>query len=131
MFGQFLFAAGCAKHTFLGLVPWYQYLDYGNIRITNNSGETNFCGVREFNVLPTSGTSDIPLILLAVVDDLIRIAGLVAVIFIIYGAVMYATSQGNPDQAGKAQSTILNALGGLALAIIAVAAVSFIGNRLA
>lgn len=125
------FAASCVKHGFLGLVPWYNYLDYGSV--SAGSGES-FCGVKSFNILPKGGphgvTSDIPLILLAVIDDLLRIAGLIAVIFVIYGAIMYVTSQGSPDQTAKAQSTIINALIGLAIAIIAVAFVSFLGNRL-
>lgn len=114
------FAAACKSTTFLGLVPWYKYLDFNNQ-----------CQVKNFQLLPTSTSSgDIPLILLAVIDDLLRIAGLIAVIFVIYGGVMYATSQGNPDQASKAQSTILNAVAGLAIAIVAVAFVTFIGNRI-
>jgi hypothetical protein len=123
------FAASCTKHEFLGLVPWYKYLDYGSV--STGSGES-FCGVKSFNILPKGGVnSDIPLIFLAVIDDLLRIAGLIAVIFVIYGAIMYVTSQGSPEQTAKAQSTILNALIGLAIAIIAVAFVSFLGNKLA
>jgi amino acid transporter len=121
------FAATCDKSSFLGLVPWYQYLDYKEITVS--SGEA-FCGVENFVVLKAGEQSDLPLIMLAVVDNLIRIAGLIAVAFVIYGGVQYATSQGNPDQTSKAQSTIINALIGLAIAIIAVAFVSFIGNRL-
>ncbi|MDB5169980.1 MAG: hypothetical protein JWN82_376 [Candidatus Saccharibacteria bacterium] len=123
MFNSLLmqFAATCKPSNFLGLVPWYKYLKLDSQ-----------CNIKEFNLLPGKAGvgSDIPLILLAVIDDLLRLAGLIAVIFVIYGGVMYATSQGNPDQASKAQSTILNALVGLAIAIVAVAFVSFIGNRL-
>jgi len=119
-----IFAAGNAcKQTFLGLVPWYQYLEYGKISDLGGA-----CGVRSFQLLGAG--SDIPLVLLAIVDDLLRISGLVAVIFVIYGGIQYATSQGNPDQAAKAQSTIINALIGLALAIVSVAIVTFIGSRL-
>ena len=108
---------GCEK-SFLGLRPWFHYLE------TNPEPD---CGIKEFTVLGPS--SDIPLVLLAVVDDLLRIAGLVAVVFVIYGGVMYITSQGNPDQASKAQSTILNALAGLAIALVAIFVVSFLGNK--
>lgn len=120
-----LFADKCDGGNFLGLVPWYKYLDQ----------TTSDCSIRSFNILPGKGNidrapSDIPLVLLAVIDNLIRIAALIAVIFIVYGGVMYATSQGSPDQAAKAQSTVINALAGLAIAIIAVVIVTFIGNRL-
>jgi hypothetical protein len=52
------------------------------------------------------------------------------VAFIIYGAIQYTASQGNPDSMSRAQNTILNALIGLAVAIVAVAFVSFLGNKL-
>ncbi len=106
----------CEKGNFLGLVPWYQYLTL-----------ENDCSIKKFNVLGSN--SDIPLVLLAVVDDLLRIAGLVAVVFVIYGGIMYATSQGSPDQTSKAQSTIINALVGLVIAVIAVVFVGFIGRQ--
>ncbi len=124
MYNLVLFAAaGCEKHNFFGLVPWYKYLKFE----TTAGG----CQITQFNVLPKGGNpSDIPLVLLAVVDDLLRVAGLIAVVFVIYGAVNYATSQGNPDQVSKAQSTVINALIGLVLAMIAVATVTFIGTRL-
>lgn len=114
-----LFAAAC-KPTFFGLVPWYQYLSLdGSCNITN------------FHVLPSGGTgSSIPLILLAIVDDLLRIAGLAAVFYVIYAGVQYVTSQGDPQQAANAQSTLINALIGLAIAILAIVLVSYLGSVL-
>lgn len=109
--------AQCAEGGFLGLVPWYKYLTL-----------ENDCSVRKFTVL--GANSDIPLVLLALVDNLLRVAGLVAVMFIIYGGVLYVTSQGSPDQTAKAQSTIINALVGLVIAITAIVFVGFIGRRL-
>lgn len=116
-----LFADACDKSGgFLGLVPWYHY-------ITLSSG----CEVRDFNLLPSGGQpSDVPLVLLALVDDLLRIAGILAVGFVIYGGIQFIGSQGNPEQTSKARSTIINALLGLALAMVAVAFVSYLGNRL-
>lgn len=122
------FAINCQNNpTFLGLVPWYKYLD--RQEVTPISGQP-YCQIKDFVVLKAGERSDIPLVLLAIVDDLLRLAGLVAVIFVIYGAVQYATSQGNPEQTSRAQSTVLNSLIGLAIAVTAVAFVSFIGNRL-
>jgi hypothetical protein len=120
--------SSCKIRGFLGLEPWYQYL--------GNDLQSD-CEIKCFNVLPTSqqndcGTtkSDIPLVLLAVVDDLLRIAGLVAVIFVFYGAFKYVASQGSSDATAEAQSTIINALIGVGLASIAVVLVNFIGNQL-
>lgn len=121
-------AAGCPKTKLLGVfVPWYQYL-----KVTKDS-DTGVCGIngKDFTLLPGNGqNSSVPLILLAIVDDMIRIAGLVAVMFVIMGGIQYATSQGSPDATAKAQSTIINALIGLAIAVVAVAFVTFLGNAL-
>ena len=126
----------CQSSTFFGLEPWYYFLN------TYKTTSTSQCGVC-FNVLgnstalaPPTATactnprSDIPLVLLAIIDDLLRIAGLVAVGFIIFAAFRYVTSQGNPENSAKAQNTILYALVGLVIAISAIAVVTYIGNSL-
>lgn len=111
--------ASCAEPSFFGLKPWYHYL------------ETDAqCNPVNFHVLDPNGTSDFALIALAIIDDLLRIGGLVAIAFIIYGGILYVNSQGSPDQTQKAQSTIQNALIGLIICILAVGIVSFLGNRL-
>jgi hypothetical protein len=118
--GPLLTIFACSKPTFFGLVPWYQYLTLDGS-----------CGINNFQLLPTGGKpSDLPLILLALADDLLRVAGIAAVGFIIYGSIQYITSQGNPDQTTRAQHTITDALVGLVIAISAVAIVSFIGAKL-
>lgn len=115
-------AAACAKPTFFGLKPWYQYLTLSRDPVTNKCEIINFT--------PLGGHSSILLIALAVIDDLIRLAALVAVGYVIYGGFTYMTSQGSPDMTKKGQQTVINALIGLATAIIASAVVGFIGNRL-
>lgn len=113
------FAAGCGG-SFFGLKPWYAYLQLDGS-----------CNIKSFQLLPDNNSSgDVPLILLAIFDDLLRIAALVAIGFVIYGGILYVTSQGSPDQTGKAQNTIINALIGLVVAIASAALVSFIGNRI-
>lgn len=119
LYGWFAVAQQGCENRFLGLNTWFHYLE------TTAPPE---CSIVDFKVLGSG--SDIPLVLLSVIDGLLRIAGLIAVIFVIYGAVQYTTSQGQPDQTSRAQSTITNALIGLAISIIAVALVAFIGNRL-
>jgi hypothetical protein len=115
-----IFSAAHCKNGFFGLKPWFEYLKLNHD-----------CEIVGFNILPGGGEpSDIPLILLAVVDDLLRIAGIIAVGFVIYGAFQYVASQGSPEATARAQGTVINALLGLAVAIAAVATVSFIGSRL-
>jgi Type IV secretion system pilin len=116
-------AAECAQgNDFFGLRPWYHYLPTENF--------DNDCSLKQFTFFPGERASDVPLVMLAIVDDMLRIAGVVAVAYVIVGAVQYITSQGSPEQTGRAQSTIINALIGLAIAMISIAFVSFVGNRL-
>lgn len=118
-----IFGAECHAGSFLGLVPWYNYI--------NDSKHFKGCEFTNFTFLPGNGhPSDVPPVIMAIVDDLLRIAALVAVAFVIVGAIGLITSQGNPDNASKAQSTIINALIGLAIAIVSVAFVSFLGGKL-
>lgn len=115
-------ATECAKPTFFGLRPWYQYLTLTKDQVTGKCEIANFT--------PLGGHSSVLLIALAVIDDLIRLAALIAVGYVIYGGFLYITSQGSPDMTKKGQQTVINALIGLATAIIASAVVGFIGNRL-
>jgi hypothetical protein len=131
--------AVCKGGDFFGLVPWYHYLHLTSRDTTPGNDETATCQVC-FNVLDTTSTSpecnqgdthsDIPLVLLAVIDDLLRIAGLVAIGYIFYGATQYTISQGNPDATSKAQQTVINALVGLGIALVTIGVVTFIGTQL-
>jgi hypothetical protein len=118
------FAAGNDHcfHRFFGLVPWYEYLKE---RIGSH------CEVKGFRILPsaTNKATDVPLIAAAVVDDLLRIAGMVALAFVIVGAIRYIYSQGDPESTAQAQSTLVNALIGLAIALVGVAFLSFVANK--
>lgn len=118
--------ASCDKKTtFFGLVPWYQYLTLELDKNTNNCKITNF---DDEKVLGAS--SPVLLIALAILDNMLRIIGLVSVGFIIFGGFQYMTSQGSPDSTKQAQQTIINALIGLVIALIATGLVSFIGTKL-
>jgi len=59
------------------------------------------------------------------------LAGLVAVVFIIYGGVLYVTSAGDAGKAAKARSTILWAVVGLVIVILAAAITAFVTGALA
>ncbi len=103
----------CSKGGFLGLPPWWEYLQVG----ANCTPVVNWPG-------------GIWLIGLAVLDMLLRVAGLVAVISILVSSVMYVTSSGNPDRAKAALDRIISSLVGLAIVLVAAAVVAFVGNRL-
>ncbi len=126
------------KKNFFGLVPWYKYMD-GEFRSRTapRDSRADPCSVKCFNIFNKSQPndcgqkkSDVPGVLLAIVDNLLRIAGIVAIAYVLVGAFQFVTSQGNPEDAATARSTIINALIGLATAMVAIAFISFIGSRL-
>lgn len=111
--------AQCYANNFFGFPHWYEYLD------VNVDATTKVCQVSKFTF-----PGDITLVVLALLDMALRLAGLVALGFVIYGAINYVTSQGEPDKTKKAQDTVLNALIGLVLALLAAGIVRFIGARI-
>lgn len=117
-FGATFAETPACSRTFFGLKPWFHYLQ-----------ADSECNIVNFNVL-SDGGSDLMLIALALVDDMLRVAGFVAIAFLIYGGFLYITSQGSADQTAKAQSTIQNSLLGLVVAVISISFVTFLGNRL-
>ncbi len=124
---------------FLGLKPWYYFMPKELGVPAKGNLQKDDCGIRCFNLFPQDAhkpnecgqtQSDIPGIALVLIDNLLRIAGLVAVAFIIIGAFQYVASRGNAERTAQAQSTIINALTGLIIALVAVAFVSFLGKSL-
>lgn len=58
----------------------------------------------------------------------LSIAGLVAVLFIIYGGFQYMTSAGNEERAETGRRTLVNAIIGLVVIILSYVIVSVINN---
>lgn len=65
-----------------------------------------------------------------VVDILLFIIGVLSVIMLIIGGIRYTTSNGNPEQIKAAKSTIMYAVIGLIIAILAFAIVNFVVNNI-
>lgn len=108
---------------FLGMPTWYKYLN-PRIEPVGPDG-ANTC-VIDF----TFSAAAIGGILLAVFEILLRIAGIVAIVFVIWGGVKMQTSLGNPEQLAGARTTLINALVGLVIVISATAIVNFIGHNI-
>jgi hypothetical protein len=120
------FAATCRINYFLGIPPWYKYLvDSGRMVFNDASKACELVGNFKWQ-----GGGDIVLIALGVLDIALRLAGLVAIGFVLFGAIQYITSDGSPDKTKDAQQTIINALVGLVIALIATTAVGFIGRTI-
>lgn len=110
---------GCKPTTnFFGLPTWYKYLP-GEI-----DSVTGKCAPVLKNI------SQIWVIALAIVEILMRVGGMVAVGYIMYGGFRYMTSRGEPENTAEAKNTIMNAVIGLVIVIISVTVVNFVGNRI-
>jgi hypothetical protein len=117
------FAADC-KPNFFGLPGWYEYMHMdSSCRVIFNSAPNGGA--------PTAADffGAFVLIGLAIIDILLRIGGIVAVAFVIYGGIQYVTSEGESDRTAKARGTIINALIGMAICMISVALVAFVGKK--
>lgn len=115
------FAAAAKCHydntSFFGFPHWYKYLQ----GIEDGNGRC---------VPSLSSLNDVWKIAAAVIEILLRISALAAVAIIIYAGVSYITSQGEPDKTAKARTTIVNALIGLALSIMAAFIITFVAGSI-
>jgi hypothetical protein len=105
-------------NNFLSFPTWYEYLNVAY-------DKANGCHIDSFDV-----PGDFVLVALAVANILLRVGGLVAFGFVIWGGIQYVTSQGEPDKTKRAQETIMNAVIGMVISIFATAIVTFIGNKI-
>jgi len=112
------FAAVCGGGSFFFFPHWWEFV---NTSTTDASGKC----------VPTPVfPNDIPAVGLAIVDILLRVAGLIAIISIIVAGVAYITASGNPEKAASARKRVYNSLIGLAVVFVAAGVVAFIGNSL-
>lgn len=107
---------GCSS-TFLGFPAWYHGLIGENCEIAppNDVG-----GIGNFTWI----------IVLNIVEIILRMAGWGSVAFIIYGGFKYLSAAGSPDGMVAARKTIMNAVIGLVLSVLAVAIVRTVTNEL-
>jgi hypothetical protein len=90
------------------------------------SGATAVGSASVDSVCAASGTDSINSIIKNVVDILLYIVGAVSVIMLIVGGLRYATSAGNSNSVAAAKSTIMYALIGLGVSVLAYAIVQFV-----
>ena len=73
-----------------------------------------------------SADDDIGDIMRTVINVLLFVVGIISVVMIIVGGIMYATSAGDSGAVGKAKNTILFAVVGLVVAFVAYAIVNWV-----
>ena len=86
-------------------------------------------GVNSINPEGTS-TKSLPEMIKIILTVVFTVIGMVAVVMIILGGVNYATSQGDPAKATKAKNTIMYAVIGLVITLLAIAIVNFVLSSL-
>lgn len=129
IFTKFIAIAICAltATTTLGLAPAYS--------ANNPCSDVCTCdgvadSVREAAGCGNNTSKDgLPNAVIAIINVIISISGILAVLFIIVGGVQYMTSQGDVAKIQKAKHTILYAVIGLIIVILAFAIVNFIINK--
>lgn len=112
--------AACPDTSKFGIPTWYKYLDAQEIN-------------GDCRLLVDANLTDLDSLLgigLAAVEILLFFAGIIAVAFIVYGGFRYVLSQGEPENTTTAKNSILNAVIGLVIALLASAIVRFVGNSI-
>lgn len=108
-----------------GIPTWYKYLP-GQIDPASNKCQP----LMDFDPEDTDKLYSFLGIGIAAIEILLFFAGIIAVGFIIYGGFRYLTSQGEAENTRAAKDTIINALIGLVIAMLATTIVRFIATRL-
>lgn len=75
--------------------------------------------------------STLPQLIKRIADIMLFILGAISVIMVIVGGIRYVTSGGDPQQVKAAKDTVLYAVIGIVIAILAYAIVSFVVNQFA
>jgi hypothetical protein len=63
-----------------------------------------------------------------IINWMLALAGLIAVLFLIYGGFLYITSAGNEESAEKGKNTVINAVIGLVVIILSAVIVNVVAN---
>lgn len=111
------------NQSFLGIPTWYKYLNASE----DSSGR---CSPQLTTDADGNDINSVLPIGLAILEAMIRLAGLIAVVMIFVAGFKFITSQGNPDAAAGARKTVINALIGLVIVVLSTTIISFIGNSL-
>ena len=112
-------AASTCSQSFLGFPAWYR-------KLIDESKNT--CDILSPDGIGTHPTlsSFIWHIVFNVVEIAIVAAAYLSGFYFLYGGFLFIVSQGKPDNAAKARTTMLNALIGLIISLAAVTIINFI-----
>lgn len=114
----------------LGFPTWYKYLNPTFVPASGNAPAECKLAIPLNAAGETDFMQAIGPILLAVFEIILRVSGILAIVFVIWGGIQYQLSQGEPERINKARSVIINALIGLALSISATVIVNLIARNI-
>lgn len=100
---------------FLGIPAWYDGL-------TDSNGNIDLQG-KEIGTV-------VIIVALNITDIVLRLAGIVAVGFVIWGGIQYILARGEPNGVANGKKTLTHAIIGLIIAIASSAIVGFVSGRL-
>ncbi|MBP7058105.1 hypothetical protein KBB06_02055 [Candidatus Gracilibacteria bacterium] len=72
----------------------------------------------------TGGTGDFKSLLLTIINYFLGFLGVLAVLMVIYGGVLYITASGDPQKAGKGQKIIMYAVIGIIIILLSFALIN-------
>jgi len=118
----------CSSNTsFLGIPAWYKYLEV----VLSSNGKSCEVQLRGEKIEGTNMLKKaLPNIAVAVLDALLRVAGLIAFIFVVLSGFRFVFAQGDPSKEKQARSALFDAVIGMLIAMFAAFIVGFIGNNL-
>lgn len=123
-------AASCST-SFFGLPNWWR-----GLAKTSTVNNQPVCVVNLTASKDGTWQTGVLTIAINVLDALLRLSGMVAVVFIVWGGIQYIISQGeagsgsSPGGVVKAKQTIMRAISGLVIAILAVFILNFVAGTI-
>lgn len=80
------------------------------------------------NPISSSGGNQLIDIVTRVVNALLLIAGIIAVIYLIYGGILYITAGGDAEKATKGRTAVINAVIGVIIILLALVILAYVKN---
>lgn len=114
----------CHSGGFFGFPTWFKYL-----RGEEQQNDSFDARIGKTCEPVIGGIKDVLLIGAAILEILLRIAVFLAIGLVVWGAIQFIIGQGEPDRVSAARSTIVNAVIGLVVVVVASAVISFVAGR--
>jgi hypothetical protein len=140
MIKRFIMVAGLLSIVLLAAVPAPRAVAFnlfGGSVCNNDTSGSAVCadsskgncpsGTPNCDSNPITGSNGL---LINITDIVAFVAGAAAILLIIIGGLRYITSAGNTEKANSARSTIINALIGLAVIVLATSLITYVVGKL-